>query len=170
MGTKERYKKPQAVKLLEDAVHTRDSRKHPTLKPEYIPKPKYRDDTANGLTKCIITLVEMLGGQAERINSTGRVIMQHRSVLLGGRLVDTAEAKYIPTAGCKGTADISATIQGRSVKIEVKVGRDRQRPEQREYQQRIEQAGGLYVIAKDLQGFADWCSSVFGISLDTMEQ
>lgn len=166
--TQTRYKKPQAVKMLEQAAHRNSCYKHPTLKAEYIPKPKLRDDTANGLTKCIILLVELLGGQAERINSTGRVVMQHSRVWRGGKMIDQATPKYIPTAGVKGTADISATIGGRSVKIEVKVGRDRQREEQKAYQQQIERAGGLYVIARDLQGFADWYAGQFGGCLELL--
>ena len=52
--------------------------------------------------------------------------------------------KFIPSATRKGTADISATIKGKSVMIEVKVGRDKPRIEQLAEQQRERQAGGIY--------------------------
>jgi hypothetical protein len=52
--------------------------------------------------------------------------------------------KFIPSATRKGTADISATIKGRSVMIEIKVGKDKPRPEQLAEQQRERQAGGIY--------------------------
>jgi hypothetical protein len=42
--------------------------------------------------------------------------------------------KFIPSATRKGTADISATIKGRSVMIEIKLAE----------QQRERQAGGIY--------------------------
>lgn len=61
----------------------------------------------------------------------------------------------------KGSADISATIAGRSVKIEVKIGLDRQSEAQRRYQATVERAGGLYFIAKDFTSFIEWYSKTF---------
>jgi hypothetical protein len=52
--------------------------------------------------------------------------------------------KFIPSATRKGTADISATVKGKSVMIEIKVGKDKPRPEQLAEQQRERQAGGIY--------------------------
>jgi hypothetical protein len=52
--------------------------------------------------------------------------------------------KFIPSATRKGTADISATIKGRSVMIEIKVGKDKPRPEQLAEQQKERHAGGIY--------------------------
>jgi hypothetical protein len=42
------------------------------------------------------------------------------------------------------------------VKIEVKIGRDRQSEAQVEYQRQVEAAGGVYVIAKTFDGFLTW--------------
>jgi hypothetical protein len=71
-----------------------------------------------------------------------------------GRLVDGVEKtdsgallgkkKWIKSSTAKGTADISATIKGRSISIEIKVGTDRPRPAQLEMQQKIRKAGGVY--------------------------
>ena len=55
-----------------------------------------------------------------------------------------------------GSADISATIEGRSVKIEIKVGSDRQSEAQKRYQQQVENAGGTYFIATSFEQFEDW--------------
>jgi len=60
----------------------------------------------------------------------------------------------------KGTADISATIKGRSVKIEVKIGKDRQSEAQKQYQAKVEQSGGIYFIAKDFSAFMDFYVSL----------
>ena len=46
----------------------------------------------------------------------------------------------------KGSADISATIHGKSVKIEIKWGHDRQSQAKAKYQSEIEKAGGIYLI------------------------
>jgi hypothetical protein len=130
---------------------------YPSL-PEYaVKKPKYTDKTANGLTKCIIDYLILNGCQAERINTAGRVIDERKHVTnVVGITKVIGSMKYIPTTGTKGSADISATIKGRSVKIEVKIGKDRQSDHQKRYQEMIERAGGVYIIAKDFQGFYDW--------------
>jgi hypothetical protein len=63
--------------------------------------------------------------------------------------------KWTPGQGTKGTADISATIRGRSVKIEVKQ-KDKQSEHQKNYQKQIESAGGIYKIFRDFDTFSDW--------------
>ena len=131
--------------------------KYPTFPQHAIPVPKYNDKTANGLTKCIIDFVNFSGGQAERINTMGRMIDNTKTVtdVLGNKKL-IGSKKYIPSTGTKGSADISATIKGRSVKIEVKIGKDRQSEYQKQYEHHITQAGGVYVIAKDFDGFILW--------------
>ena len=69
--------------------------------------------------------------------------------------------KFVKSAMTKGTADISATIKGLSVKIEVKIGKDRQSPEQKKYEQDIINAGGYYFIAKDFNLFYEWYNNNF---------
>ena len=68
------------------------------------------------------------------------------------------QARSLVLPGLRGTstagsADISATIKGRSVKIEVKIGKDRQSEAQKRYQENIEKAGGTYYIAKNFDDF-----------------
>jgi hypothetical protein len=64
--------------------------------------------------------------------------------------------KWTPGQSTKGTADISATIRGRSVKIEIKYGKDRQSDVQKQYQASIERAGGVYIIVRDFDSFVEW--------------
>lgn len=134
-------------------------RLHPNTPERFIARREFSDKTANGLTTCIIQYIRLMGGQAERISNTGRridtrttfenVIGQTRTI--GG-------ANWIPGTGTNGTADISATIAGRSVKVEVKCAatHDRQSQAQKDYQQSVEAAGGLYVIASTFAGFMEW--------------
>jgi hypothetical protein len=61
--------------------------------------------------------------------------------------------KFIPSATRKGTADISATVKGKSVMIEIKVGADRPRIEQLAEQQRERQAGGIYEFVHSPEEF-----------------
>jgi hypothetical protein len=85
----------------------------------------------------------------KRIDKTKTV-----DTVLGRRQI--GGVSWIKGTGTKGSADISATIKGRSVKIEVKYGKDRQSEYQKEYQQAIETAGGVYVIAKDFDSWYVW--------------
>lgn len=146
---KPRYQKPQAVEDLERLALDHFRREHPNFPGYAIAPQSYRDNTANGLTKCIVDFIRFHGGQAERINTVG--IPEQRA----GRIV------WRKSNTTKGSADISATIGGRSVKIEVKIGPDRQSEVQRRYQAAIERAGGLYFIAKDFTSFVEWYSATF---------
>ena len=73
------YQKPQAVKDLERQALDHFRRDHPNF-PEYaIPPQPYRDNTANGLTKCIVDYIRYNGGQAERINTTVKIGLDRQS-------------------------------------------------------------------------------------------
>lgn len=136
--------------------------KYPTVPGFALPKIKYSDKTANGLTKCIIDFINLNNGQAERINNTGRQIDNRKTfsdVLGNTRTVGSV--RWIKGTGTNGTSDISATIQGKSVKVEVKIGRDKQSDQQREYQKSVESAGGVYFVAKDFTSFYEWYNLTF---------
>jgi hypothetical protein len=123
--------------------------------PKYaISAPKYEDKTANGLTKCIIEFLQLSNHQAERINTMGRPIDNRKQVTdVIGRTKTIGSMTWGKSTATKGSADISATIQGRSVKIEVKIGADRQSQDQKIYQENIEKSGGKYWIAKNFDDF-----------------
>lgn len=91
--------------------------------------PKYPDvRKANGLTLAICNFVNWNGYRATRISTTGRQ--------LGG--------KWIYGTTRKGTADISLTLKGRAVQIEIKVGNDRASEHQIKEQAKERAAGGVY--------------------------
>ena len=98
-----------------------------------------------------------MGGQAERISNQGQYRAGKRIEVGTGEIQYTKElkGKWTPGQGTKGTADISATIRGRSVKIEVKQ-KDKQSEVQKQYQQSIESAGGIYQIFRDFDSFVEW--------------
>lgn len=130
------------------------------MRPDYVPKTKFTDSTANGLTKCIVVWLQCNGWQAERISNTGRYIDNSKIVdNIMGHKKKIGSGKFIPGSGTNGTADISATIKGRSVKLEVKIGKDRQSDVQKEYQDNIIKAGGIYEIITDFDQFMMWYKS-----------
>jgi hypothetical protein len=139
------------LSLLKQSI---DAKKYPNMPLDYIPLFKYTDKTANGLTRCIIDYLTLQGYQAERISTTGRMVdntKNYTNVL--GITKQLGSKKWIKGSGTKGSADISATIKGKSVKIEVKIGKDRQSEHQKAYQQSIENSGGLYLIATSFEQF-----------------
>ncbi len=153
----------KAIQILKNLYIDDSSRKYLNVPKQYITAPKYTDKTANGLTRCIIDYIGLTGGQAERVNCTGRIIDSRETCTdVMGHQRTIGQLRYIKTAGKRGTADISATIKGRSVKIEVKIGGDRQSDAQKEYQRSIEASGGLYFIAKDFEQFITWYYLTFG--------
>ena len=132
--------------------------KHPNMPPSYIPKTDWKDNSANSLTKSVIAWIQFMGGQAERISSQGQYRAGAKIQVGSGIMAHTKQlpGKWTPGQSTKGTADISATIRGRSVKIEIKYGKDRQSEAQKEYQAAIERAGGVYIIVRDFDSFVEW--------------
>ena len=52
--------------------------------------------------------------------------------------------------GCVGSPDVVACLKGRFVGVECKVGKDRQRPEQRAFAAATDRASGLYILARSV--------------------
>jgi hypothetical protein len=131
-----------------------DSRqKHPDYPEAARCTRNYSDKSANGLTRCIINFLRFNGWQCERINCTGRPLDNTKVITdVLGDFRRVGSVKWLPTSGQKGTADISATIKGKSVKIEVKM-KDRQSEDQKKYQQAIERAGGQYWLVRSFEEF-----------------
>ena len=127
--------------------------KYPSMDERFIPLTDWKDSSANGLTKCIIFWINANDGQAERISNQGQY-REGKKIPVGDSFKQLA-GKWTPGQGTKGTADISATIRGRSVKIEVKQN-DKQSEAQKQYQQAIESAGGIYEIFRDFDSFILW--------------
>jgi hypothetical protein len=141
---KENKQRLEALKLANDIE------RHPSFPEAYFVKKKWDDKTANGLTKAITSFIQFNGYQAERINTMGVARENKRT---DGKVIGVTWTKGTTTAG---SSDISATIRGRSVKIEVKIGKDRQSDAQKRYQESIERAGGVYMIARDFDTFVEW--------------
>jgi hypothetical protein len=103
------------------------------IKAGHFIEPNYPNtSTSNGLTRFIVDYITWSGYRATRITTEGRAIIKN------------GKAIRIPTQTRRGTADISATINGKSIMIEIKVGSDKPSPFQLEEQQRERKAGGIY--------------------------
>jgi hypothetical protein len=148
---------PPNLKALALAKRAKLKERCPSIPERSLPKIKpLKDNTANALTKAIKLAFELAGGQCERVSNTGRVIDRRKKVtnVLGQRKT-IGRVEWVPGTGTNGTADLSAIYQGKSIKIEVKIGKDRQSPEQKAYAQSVEAAGGIYILAKSYQSFVE---------------
>lgn len=100
---------------------------------------------ANDLTRYVINRIKAYGGFAERITVMGRPVEQRDAT---GRIRGVFWTKGQMT---RGSADISAIINGRAVRIEVKAGADRQSEAQKIYERNVVAAGGIYLVARTEQ-------------------
>lgn len=124
--------------------------------------PQYTDKNEKGLVKCITDFLKFTGNQGERINNKGTRI-DERQVVENciGQMKTIGSIKWNYSQQERGTADVSATIKkkfgnqviGVSVKIEIKIGKDTQKKAQKEYQLKVERAGGEYWIVKSFDDF-----------------
>lgn len=127
------------------------------------------DNSANGLTSCVVDFLKFSGHQAERINTTGTARAKYKIDPHTRRRIGNAIGVTWTKGGATlGSADISSTIAvniagqiiGLSVKWEVKFGRDRQSDKQKEYEVSIASAGGYYFIIKDFSDFIGYYNAL----------
>lgn len=109
-----------------------------------VPIKRYSDKTANGLTNCIMDFLKYRGHYANRINTTGTMRK------INGKMTWTKGTTR------RGTADIDVIVNGKPVKIEVKIGRDRMSDAQKAEQSRVQAAGGVYLVVKNMDQFYTW--------------
>ena len=141
-------------KLLEELYIKHTKKNYPNFPEFAIPAEKFGDKTANELTKAICKFITYIGGQAERISNQGQYRDNTKIVTdVLGRKRKIGSGQWTKGQGTNGTADISAIYKGISFKIEVKIGKDRMCQAQLRYQQEVEQAGAVYLIAKDFDTF-----------------
>lgn len=159
---KTRYVKSKAVKALEELKFEEHKAKYPNF--PYPIKPKYSDASSNGLTKCVIDFIKVKGFHAERINSTGSMRDNTKTITdVLGRKRTIGSVTWIKSTTQNGTSDISATIKGKSIKIEIKCaasGDKYQSERQKIYQKQIEASGGVYLIVREFKDFYNWFNSL----------
>jgi len=113
--------------------------------------------TMRSNTTFICNFLSWKGHRATRINVSGRLVDTMEKQPSG---VKIGVKKWIPSSTRKGTADISATIKGRSVMIEIKVGSDKPREHQLLEQIKERKAGGIYEFIKTPEEFFDLYDSI----------
>ena len=117
-----------------------------------------RPSKASQLETIIVDYVTLLGHQASKITTSGTFVDNTKVVKdVLGHSRTVGSKKYIPGNSTKGVADIICTIYGLKADVEIKFSKgDKQRDTQKEYQTRVEKAGGTYVIIKSFESFYEW--------------
>ena len=151
---------------LREALQAQQRAKYPNVPEHYNQIKMPSDDSANGLTKCIIQFLLASGHFAERISNQGQYRDNTKEVSdVLGRKYKVGSGQWTKGQGTLGTADISAQIRRLGdqyaipVKIEVKFGRDTQSEDQKVYAANVQQAGGVYMIARTFDQFIEWYDS-----------
>lgn len=116
-------------------------RQQTTMPDHTVPKDNFNDRTANELTKMIIAFTTMLGGALSRINVTG---IRRK---IKGKMM------WTKSGSTKGKADLAGPFAGKSLDVEVKIGKDKLSQKQIDQMNKVRSAGGIYIIAKD---FDQW--------------
>lgn len=102
--------------------------------------PKAKPETANGITRNIIRVINLTrGAVGYRINNVG--------------VWDAAKGVHRAGNTERGLPDVIAILNGRFVGIEVKAGRDKMSDFQRQRKQEIEKAGGVHFECRSTDDF-----------------
>lgn len=98
------------------------------------PKKGKKPSASSSLTDAVIKYFKLHGGNAYRINTVG---------------IYDKEMGGLRNSGMKkGLPDVIGIYKGQFIGVEIKIGKDRQSDYQKEREQEINAAGGLYFIAK----------------------
>jgi hypothetical protein len=119
--------------------------------------------TANGLTYAILKFLEWKGHYANRISTQGQANIKKmpRFNIFSGQMQYLEKVEWTHGNTKIGTPDITAIVYGRAVWIEVKAGNDRMSVAQEKQRTNIQNAGGVYYIARDMQEFYTWYYDMF---------
>lgn len=137
----------KAIEHLNALADERKARKHPAV--PYPVKSKYKDSTANGLTRAIVDYLTLNGHFATRLASTG----SYRADV----------GKFIPSQQRAGLPDILAVVNGhgQAVFVEVKAGKDRLSEVQKQAIADLVHSGAMVYVARDFEGFYGWFQDNF---------
>lgn len=143
------------ISILKALDVERKKREHPNLalnNPDAITPYHYKQNSSNGLTRCIIDAINLTGGFATRRNNAG-TFREGKTIKRDFGMNAIKERSTYTFNGTRGVEDIDAFYNGVNVKIEVKYGKDRMSEAQRTYQRNLEKVGGIYIVARNLEDF-----------------
>ncbi|MDB5239609.1 MAG: hypothetical protein JWP57_234 [Spirosoma sp.] len=132
----------QSFQELQAFIAENTARKPRTARKKGEPKP----ESANQLTRRIVSHIRKNGGFASRISSTGT----YRADL----------KKFVPSQQVSGLPDVTGVLNGRSLWVEIKVARDQLSEAQKQTISGLIKAGACTYIARDFEGFLQWFTAL----------
>lgn len=150
-------KKSDGLKELEQLSNRKKVDSHPLIPPHARVATKWRDDSANGLTKCVLTWLTLNCHKAWRQSAEGRYRQGNQYTDCIGR-VHIAKGQYIPGTNT-GHGDVASVINGQFVSWEIKM-KDKQSPKQKRFQEEVEASGGKYFIVRSFDEFMGYYKSI----------
>lgn len=139
--------------------------KYPSLPEIAIPKRVFSDSNTKSLTHSVVDFLNFNGHHASEQRTTGTRVDKTKIVedCLGRRRM-IGNVQWGASQDELGRADIIAKIMipykdrfiPVAVEIEIKFGRDFQSEKQKEFQQKLENLGGIYIIVKNFDQFILW--------------
>lgn len=111
------------------------------------PKKGKKQSESSALTDAVIKYIKLHGGNAYRINTVG---------------IYDKEMGGLRNSGMKkGLPDVIGIHKGRFIGVEIKIGKDRQSDYQKDREVEINQAGGIYLIAKTFDQIKPLLDEIF---------
>lgn len=144
-----------ALSVLAEMDKIYRERKSPSMPANYIVANKFKEKNANDIEKAIEKFASLVGFLAERTKTQGRLMQASYKQTAMGR-VQTSKEKFVPSTSRKGSSDIKIILAGQFIACEIKFGNDRQRTDQKKYQEDVERNGGIYLIVKTFEDFLIW--------------
>lgn len=136
-----------SLKQLADVLHANEIKKRPGMPAYAVPRKTFSDKKANKFAAAIIAHLSYLSYMAYRQSTEGRYRPGQTVIDVVGR-TRQMKGRFIPAAKV-GLGDVTAIIKGKYVSIEIKVGSDRQRPDQKKFEAELKRAGGGYILVHD---------------------
>jgi hypothetical protein len=111
------------------------------------PKRGAKQKPSAALTDAVIKYFKLCGGEAYRINTVG--------------VYDEKMGGLRSSGMKKGLPDVIGIYKGRFIGVEIKIGKDRQSEDQKNREQEIYLAGGVYLIAKTFDQIKPLLDEIF---------
>lgn len=141
---------------LKELADTISQQRHSNIPAHARPPLSYSDKDAGKFQTAILAYLRLKGLKAWRQSSEGRYLREEYMTNVVGLKIKVGGGKFIPRdKEVKGIGDVCAVLppNGRFIAIEVKIGKDRQNEEQKEFQREMDEAGAIYFVTKTWDDF-----------------
>ncbi len=160
---KKLYLKSHIVKRLKAIANAVVRKKHSKNPLESIAPRRNNDEFLNWEMKCITDFLINKGwiiGIDSRANY--QIDPRYSFVDIFAQIRTTDLANWDVGSDTNGILNSSATMNGKSIIIEIKVACGKLSEAQRKYKSTIEKADGIFFFAHDFAGFSNWYNNKFG--------